>query len=80
MLVNLSYIWSLVLLSVQRFVCSRLTLDISWKVCFLVSRVQNGSADKVLMKSCHTRTARVQPVERQIRDFDSSCQHFWRRV
>ena len=60
------YLVTLVLLSVQRFVCSRITLHIL-EVYSLASRVQNGIADNVLiMKSYRTcRTGeRVQPLSR----------------
>ena len=38
------YLVTLVLSSVQRFVYSRFTYHLSWKVFFLVSHVKNGSA------------------------------------
>ena len=44
------YLVTLVLLSVQRFVCSQITPHISWKVYFLVSRVKNGGADTCIYK------------------------------
>ena len=44
------YLVTLLLLSVYDLVYSRITLHISWNVCFLVSRVQNGSADKCTYK------------------------------